>query len=56
MVKTANNKEKAEVLGKFFSSVFTNEPEGDFPELPTKEVPEFKNIETDKKNIEEAIK
>ncbi len=30
---TSNDKEKADVLADFFSSVFTNEPQGEIPEL-----------------------
>ena len=32
---TTSDKEKAEVLGQFFSSVFTVEPDGDIPHIPT---------------------
>ena len=32
---TTSYKEKAEVLGQFFSSVFTVEPDGDIPHIPT---------------------
>ena len=32
---TTSDKEKAEVLGQFFSSVFTTEPDGDIPQIPT---------------------
>ena len=33
--KLTSEKEKAEVLGQFFSSVFTVEPDGDIPHIPT---------------------
>ena len=32
---TTSDKEKTEVLGQFFSSVFTTEPDGDIPQIPT---------------------
>ena len=31
--KTSTDKEKAEVLANFFSSVFTNEPDGEIPNI-----------------------
>ncbi len=33
---TSNNKHKANILSKFFSSVFTDEPPGDIPRIPNK--------------------
>ncbi len=37
--KTGSDTEKAEVLSKYFASVFTQEPDGDIPRLPPLEVP-----------------
>lgn len=34
--KTSSDEEKANILANFFSSVFTNEPDGDIPKLPSK--------------------
>ena len=37
---TKSDQEKAQVLGNFFTSVFTNEPDGDIPESPEKVINE----------------
>ena len=53
---TTNDKEKAEVLAKYFCKVFTEEPEGDVPVLDSKPIIKaFKNIEIDKEIIERHL-
>ena len=50
---TENDKEKAEVLSKQFSNVFTDEPEGDTPTLPDRD---YQSILDDIEITEEIIK
>ena len=40
MLLTYNDDEKAETLSKYFSSVFTNEGDGDIPRLNTHDIKE----------------
>ncbi|XP_076036825.1 uncharacterized protein LOC143022485 [Oratosquilla oratoria] len=54
-LRTKNDKEKANILGEFFSSVFTQEPEGEIPTLAANDVPEMPPFEFTDKEIGKVI-
>ena len=50
------DKEKAEILGKFFSSVFTVEPSGDIPAMLKPDVQsEMKNLVVDEVTTKDKL-
>ena len=50
------DKEKAEILGKFFSNVFTVEPSGDIPAMPKPAVQyEMTNLLVDEMTIKDKL-
>lgn len=54
--KTTSDKEKAEELGEFFSSVFTDEPQGAVPELQVRPVPPFSTMVINREDIRKTLK
>ncbi|XP_068213298.1 uncharacterized protein [Palaemon carinicauda] len=54
--RTKNDHEKAEGLAEYFSEVFTKEPSGDIPRLPTKEGTKLERITFSPSRIRAAIK
>ena len=53
---TNSDKEKAEILGKFFSSVFTVEPSGDIPAMLRPDVQcEMRKLEVDEETIKNKL-
>ena len=55
-IKTKSDEEKAERLANYFSRVFTNEPEGNMPSLPVREVQVMPVIEFTIEKIKKAIR
>ena len=53
---TNSDKEKAEILGKFFSSVFTVEPSGDIPAMLRPDVQcEMRKLDVDEETIRNKL-
>ena len=55
--KTKDDGEKADILADFFSSVFTEEPEEEIPELPTKHIEhEWEDLQITEDTVEKLLK
>ena len=52
---TKSDKEKADVLANFFTSVFTQEPEGDLPAIDSGKVPLLSNIDINRENVKNLL-
>ena len=53
---TKNDKDKAEVLSKFFSSVFTEEPDGEVPSMEPKTEESLENVVVTAEDIAKRLK
>lgn len=54
--KTESDKEKADELGEFFSSVFTIEPPGAVPELEVRQTPQLSTMEISRNDVLKTLK
>ena len=44
-IKTTTDREKADILARNYSKVYTREPAGNVPNLPIKDVPVLSSVE-----------
>ena len=54
--KTSDSEQKAEMLAEYFTSVFTDEPEGEVPELTKRNQREWKKIVVKREDISKLLR